>query len=41
MLGGDDGLTLYVVANDFGEDGSVSNGRVLRGRVDAPHAGRP
>ncbi len=41
MLGGEDGRTLYVVANDFGADGSVSNGRVLRARVDVPHAGRP
>jgi sugar lactone lactonase YvrE len=41
MLGGDDGRTLYVVANDFSETGEVGNGRVLTARVDVPHAGRP
>ena len=41
MLGGDDGRTLYVVANDFSETGAVGNGRVLTARVEVPHAGRP
>ncbi len=40
MLGGEDGRTLYVVANDYSESG-VGNGRVLTARVDVPHAGRP
>ncbi|MEO9321892.1 SMP-30/gluconolactonase/LRE family protein [Nocardioides sp. C4-1] len=33
VLGGDDGRTLYVVANDYSETG-VGNGRVLTCRVD-------
>ncbi len=40
MLGGDDGQTLYVVANNFGPEGA-SDGVVLTQRVDVPHAGRP
>lgn len=40
MLGGDDGRTLYIVANRW--DGSgASDGVVLRQRVEVPHAGRP
>lgn len=41
MLGDDDRRSLYVVANDFAADGTVSNGRVLRVRADVPGAGRP
>ena len=37
-LGGDDGRTLYVVANDYGPQGA-SNGRVLTTRVEIPAAG--
>src|SRR5262249_26489222 len=40
MLGGDDGRTLYVVANQF-DGGTASNGLVLTLLVDVPHAGRP
>jgi sugar lactone lactonase YvrE len=40
MLGGDDGRTLYVVANNFGPEGA-SDGIVLTHRVDVPRAGRP
>jgi sugar lactone lactonase YvrE len=40
MLGGDDGRTLYVVANHYGPQGA-SDGIVLTQRVDVPHAGRP
>ena len=40
MLGGEDGRTLYVVANRFGQEGA-SDGVVLTHRVDVPHAGRP
>jgi sugar lactone lactonase YvrE len=40
MLGGDDGRTLYIVANNFGPEGA-SDGVVLTHRVDVPHAGRP
>jgi sugar lactone lactonase YvrE len=40
MLGGEDGRTLYVVANNYG-DGGASDGIVLTETVDAPHAGRP
>jgi len=40
MLGGEDGRTLYVVANHFGQEGA-SDGVVLTQRVDVPHAGRP
>ena len=40
MLGGDDGRTLFVVANRW--DGSgASDGVVLTQRVEVPHAGRP
>jgi sugar lactone lactonase YvrE len=40
MLGGDDGRTLYIVANRF-DGGSASDGIVLVERVAVPHAGRP
>ena len=40
MLGGDDGRTLYIVANHYGEEGA-SDGVVLTERVNVPHAGRP
>jgi sugar lactone lactonase YvrE len=40
MLGGEDGRTLYVVANHY-RDGSVTDGIVLTETVDVPHAGRP
>jgi sugar lactone lactonase YvrE len=40
MLGGDDGQTLYVVANHYGLEGA-SDGVVLTQRVGVPHAGRP
>jgi sugar lactone lactonase YvrE len=40
MLGGDDGQTLFLVANHYGAAGA-SDGIVLTQRVDAPHAGRP
>ena len=40
MLGGDDGRTLFIVANRYGASGA-SDGIVLTQRVDAPHAGRP
>jgi sugar lactone lactonase YvrE len=40
MLGGDDGRTLYVVANHYGQEGA-SDGVVLTQRVDVRHAGRP
>ena len=40
MLGGDDGRTLYVVANNYGPQGA-SDGIVLTHRVDVPRAGRP
>jgi sugar lactone lactonase YvrE len=40
MLGGEDGRTLYVVANHYGQQGA-SDGIVLTERVDVPHAGRP
>ena len=40
MLGGDDGRTLFIVANHY--DGSgASDGVVLTQRVDVAHAGRP
>jgi sugar lactone lactonase YvrE len=40
MLGGDDGRTLFIVANRF--DGqAASEGQVLTHRVDVPHATRP
>ena len=40
MLGGDDGRTLFVVANRYGPEGA-SDGVVLTTRVDVPRAGRP
>lgn len=40
MLGGDDGRTLYVVANHYDDQGA-SDGIVLTQRVDVAHAGRP
>jgi sugar lactone lactonase YvrE len=40
MLGGDDGRTLYIVANNYGPQGA-SDGVVLTHRVEVPHAGRP
>ena len=40
MLGGDDGRTLYVVANSYGPQGA-SDGAVFTHRVDVPRAGRP
>lgn len=39
-LGGDDGRTLYIVANHYGPEGA-SDGVVLTQRVDVPHAHRP
>jgi sugar lactone lactonase YvrE len=40
MLGGDDGRTLFVVANHYSGRGA-SDGIVLAHPVDTPHAGRP
>jgi sugar lactone lactonase YvrE len=40
MLGGEDGRTLYVVANHY-SGGGASDGIVLTEPVDIPHAGRP
>jgi sugar lactone lactonase YvrE len=40
MLGGEDGRTLYIVANHYGPQGA-SDGVVLTQRVDVPRAGRP
>jgi len=40
MLGGDDGRTLYVVANRYGPEGA-SDGVVLTQRVTVPRAARP
>jgi len=40
MLGGDDGRTLFIVANRYGAAGA-SDGIVLTQPVDAPHAARP
>jgi sugar lactone lactonase YvrE len=40
MLGGDDGRTLYIVANRYGPSGA-SDGIVLTQPVAVPHAGRP
>jgi sugar lactone lactonase YvrE len=40
MLGGDDGRTLFIVANKYDRSGA-SDGIVLTECVDAPHAGRP
>ena len=41
MLGGDDGRTLYIVANRYDGGSSASDGIVLTQPVDVPHAGRP
>ena len=40
MLGGEDGRTLYIVANRYGPSGA-SDGIVLTQPVAVPHAGRP
>lgn len=40
MLGGDDGRTLFIVANDW-SGGGASDGVVLVHPVTVPHAGRP
>jgi sugar lactone lactonase YvrE len=40
MLGGDDGQTLYIVANHYSGSGA-SDGIVLTQPVDVPHAGKP
>jgi sugar lactone lactonase YvrE len=40
MLGGDDGRTLFIVANHYGADGA-SDGIVLTRPVGSPRAGRP
>lgn len=40
MLGGDDGRTLYIVANRY-DGGAASDGIVLIHPVTVPHAGRP
>ena len=40
MLGGDDGRTLYIVANNY-SGGGASDGIVLVRRVAVPHSGRP
>lgn len=40
MLGGDDGRTLYIVANHY-SGGGASDGIVVVQRVAVPHAGRP
>jgi sugar lactone lactonase YvrE len=40
MLGGDDGRTLFIVANRYSGAGA-SDGIVLTQHVDAPHDGRP
>jgi hypothetical protein len=40
MLAGEDGCTLYIVANRYGLSGA-SDGIVLFQRVAVPHAGRP
>ncbi len=42
MLGGDDGRTLFIVANEWGGvQGGSRAGVVLQARVDVPRAGRP
>jgi sugar lactone lactonase YvrE len=45
MLGGDDGQTLFVVANDWRGTGGIDQdeptGQVLAHRAPAPHAGHP
>jgi hypothetical protein len=40
MRGGDDGRTLYIVANHYTSSGA-SDGIVLVHPVAVPHAGRP
>src|SRR3954467_7006689 len=40
MLGGDDGRTLYIVANNYSGSGAL-DGTVLVQRVAVPHSGRP
>ena len=40
ILGGDEGRTLYIVANNYGASGA-SDGIVMIEQVDVPHAGRP
>jgi sugar lactone lactonase YvrE len=40
MLGGDDGRTLFIVANHY-DGAGASDGVVLTHRVDVAHAGRP
>ena len=40
MLGGDDGRTLYIVANHYSGAGA-SDGIVLVQPVEVPHSGRP
>jgi len=40
MLGGDEGRTRYIVANNYGASGA-SDGIVMIEQVDVPHAGRP
>ena len=40
MLGGEDGQTLFIVANHYGNAGA-SDGVVLTQHVDVPHAHRP
>jgi hypothetical protein len=41
MLGGDDGRTLYIVANQYGGGSEASGGIVLTQRVNVAHDGRP
>ena len=45
MLGGDDGRTLFIVANAWGGDapdaGGAPTGKVFATRVQVPHAGYP
>jgi sugar lactone lactonase YvrE len=45
MLGGADGKTLFIVANEWSgevaESGGKSSGRIYAARVDVPHAGWP
>jgi sugar lactone lactonase YvrE len=43
MLGGDDGQTLFIVAQQWGDapDPSAPTGQVLTTRAPSPHAGRP
>jgi sugar lactone lactonase YvrE len=41
MLGGDDGRTLYIVANRYDGGSGASDGVVLTEKVSVAHAGRP